>query len=110
MSLMFMDQPLPLATDEAGAVRVAGTRVTLDTVIAAFQDGLTAEEIAEEYPSLPLAPVYSVIGYFLDHQVEVDAYLAAREQRANEVRLSNEKLFSPVGIRSRLLARQAQRD
>ena len=97
MSLMFMDQPLPLATDEAGAVRVAGTR-------------LTAEEIAEEYPSLPLAPVYSVIGYFLDHQVEVDAYLAAREQRANEVRLSNEKLFSPVGIRSRLLARQAQRD
>jgi uncharacterized protein (DUF433 family) len=110
MSLMFMDQPLPLATDEAGAVRVAGTRVTLDTLTAAFQDGLTAEEIAEEYPSLPLAPVYSVIGYYLDHQVEVDTYLAAREQRANEVRLSNEKLFSPVGIRSRLLARQAQRD
>jgi uncharacterized protein (DUF433 family) len=105
-----MAEPLPLATDDAGVVRVANTRVTLDTVIAAFHDGLTAEEIAEQYPSLPLAQVYSVIGYYLDHQAEVDTYLADREQRANEVRLANEESFSPVGIRSRLLARQARRD
>ena len=110
MSLILKAEPLPLVTDDAGVVRLANTRVTLDTVIAAFQDGLTAEGIAEQYPSLPLAQVYSVIGYYLDHQVEVDAYLAVREQRANEVRLANEKLFSPRGIRSRLLARQVQRD
>jgi uncharacterized protein (DUF433 family) len=110
MSMVLMAEPLPLVADTDGVVRVAKTRVTLDTVVAAFQDGLTAEEIAEQYPSLPLGQVYAVIGYYLDHQVDVDAYLAARERRANEVRQANERLFSPVGVRSRLLARQHQRD
>jgi uncharacterized protein (DUF433 family) len=110
MSMVLMAEPLPLVADADGVVRVAKTRVTLDTVVAAFQDGLTAEEIAEQYPSLPLGQVYAVISYYLDHQVDVDAYLAARERRANEVRQANERLFSPAGVRSRLLARQHQRD
>lgn len=110
MSMVLTADPLPLVADAQGVVRVARTRVTLDTVVAAFQDGLTAEEIAEQYPSLPLSQVYAVIAYYLDHQVEVDSYLATRERRAQEVRQANERLFSPVGMRSRLLARQAQPD
>ncbi len=108
MSMVLTADPLPLVADAQGVVRVARTRVTLDTVVAAFQDGLTAEEIAEQYPSLPLSQVYAVIAYYLDHQVEVHSYLAARKRRAQEVRQVNERLFSPVGIRARLLARQAQ--
>ncbi len=110
MSMVLTADPLPLVADAQGVVRVARTRVTLDTVVAAFQDGSTAEEIAEQYPSLPLSQVYAVIAYYLDHQVEVDSYLATRERRAQEVRQANERLFSPVGMRSRLLARQAQPD
>lgn len=41
--------------DADGVVRVAGTRVTLDTVVAAFEEGATAEEIAQQYPSLAFA-------------------------------------------------------
>jgi uncharacterized protein (DUF433 family) len=48
-------------TDADGAVRVAGTRVTLDTIVAAFDAGATAEEIAQHYSSISLADVYSVI-------------------------------------------------
>lgn len=110
MSMVLTADPLPLVADAQGVVRVARTRVTLDTVVAAFRDGLTAEEIAEQYPSLSLSQVYAVIAYYLDHQVEVDFYLAARERRAQEVRQANERLFRPVGIRARLLARQAQPD
>lgn len=110
MSMVLMSEPLPLVVDADGAVRVAKTRVTLDTVVAAFQDGLTAEEIAEQYPILPLGQIYAVIGYYLDHQVEVDAYLAARAVRANAVRQANERLFTPVGVRARLLARHAPRN
>jgi len=110
MSIVLKAEPLPLVADTDGVVRVGTTRVTLDTVVAAFKDGLAAEEIAEQYPSLPLGQVYAVIGYYLDHQVEVDAYLAAREDRAEEVRQANERLFSPVGVRARLLARQASLD
>jgi uncharacterized protein (DUF433 family) len=108
MSLVLAAEPLPLVTDADGVVRVANTRVTLDTIVAAFQDGLTAEEIAAQYPSLGLGEVYAVIGYYLCHQAEVDAYLAAREQRAKDVRQENERRFNPVGVRSRLLARQTR--
>ena len=67
MSLLVTSEPVPLVTDLDGVIRVGATRVTLDTVIAAFQEGMTAEGIVEQYPSLRLADVYSVIGYFLRH-------------------------------------------
>lgn len=106
MTLTLKTQPIPLVTDEDGVVRVAKTRVTLDTVVAAFHDGLTAEEIVEQYPSLELGSVYAVIGYYLCQQVEVDAHLEAREGQIDEVRRENERRFSPIGVRSRLLARR----
>jgi len=64
-------QPVPLATDADGVVRVAGTRVTLDTIVNAFQDGATAEEIAQQYSTLALGDIYSVLGYYLRHKDDV---------------------------------------
>lgn len=43
MHLMPTAEPLPLATDEYGVVRVGGTWVTLDTVVLAFRDGIKAQ-------------------------------------------------------------------
>jgi uncharacterized protein (DUF433 family) len=54
-------EPVPLQTDADGVIRIGGTRVTLDTLAAAFDAGATAEEIVQQYPSLALADVYSVI-------------------------------------------------
>ncbi|NJR62169.1 MAG: DUF433 domain-containing protein [Cyanobacteria bacterium CRU_2_1] len=99
---------IPLVTDAHGVVRVDKTRVTLDTVVVAFLEGATAEEIANQYPSLQLADIYSVIGYYLRHKTEVDAYLLERQNRADEVRQEAEKRFNPIGIRDRLLARRNQ--
>jgi len=50
---------VPIHTDADGVVRVAGTRVTLDTIVAAFDAGATAEEIAQQYSSISLADVYT---------------------------------------------------
>ncbi len=108
MSLLVEAQPLPMAVDADEVIRIGGTRVTLDTVIAAFREGMTAEAIVAQYPSLDLADVYLVIGYFLRHRVEVDAYLAERQQRTDEIRRENEARFDPNGIRDRLLARRGQ--
>ncbi len=88
----------------------ASSRVTLDTVVGAFRDGATAEEIAEQYPAISLGQVYAVIAYYLAHTVEVNDYIQAREQRSAELRQSNERLFDPTGIRARLLARQTGQD
>lgn len=84
MSLLVQAQPLPMAVDADGVLRIGGTRVTLDTVVAAFRDGMTAEAIVEQYPSLGLADIYLVIGCFLSHQAEVDAYLEGRRQVADD--------------------------
>jgi len=98
----------PLVASAASVFHVGKTRVTLDTVVGAFQNGATAEEITEQYPTLSLGRVYAVIAYYLAHTAEVDDYLQAREQQAAEVRQVNERLFNPTGIRTRLLARQAK--
>ena len=98
---------IPLTADATGVLRVGNTRVTLDTVLAAFADGATAEEIVQQYPSLQLADVYSVIGYYLRHIAEVDAYLQQRHKQWETVRQQNEARFDPHGVRERLLARRA---
>jgi tRNA C32,U32 (ribose-2'-O)-methylase TrmJ len=81
--------------------------VTLDTVVSAFCDGATAEEIVQQYPSLNLADVYHVIGYYLRRTSEVEAYLQARRADAEALRTENEARFDPQGVRARLLARRS---
>lgn len=105
--LVIEAQPLPLTVDSNGVVRVGNTRVTLDTIIAAFLEGATAEEIAYQYPSVGLPDIYAVISYYLRNQPEIEKYLQNRQKKAKTVRRQNEKRHNPVGIRERLLTRQA---
>lgn len=106
MPLAITTQPIPLTTGADGVVRVAGTRIPLDSVIASFRDGATPETIVQQYPTLALANVYAVITYYLNHQDEVHTYLEQREQEAIKIRRENESRYDPNGIRDRLLARR----
>lgn len=81
----------------------------LDTVVEAFLEGLTAEEIAQQYPVLDLADVYAVISYFLRHRSSVESYLEERKQQAAELRARFEARSPQAGLRERLLARRAAR-
>ena len=109
MVLMIEVQPVPLVMDEAGVARIGNTRVTLDTVIAAFSEGATPEEIAQQYPTLSLPDVYSVLGYYLRQRTEVDKYLRQRQKQTQGVRKQNELRFDPHGVRDRLLARRSSK-
>lgn len=106
MTLQVSDAPVPLQIDSHGVARVGNTRVTLDNVVVAFQNGATAEEIVQKFPSLDLADVYLVIGYYLYHRDEVAAYMQRRAEKSAEIRQLNESRFPPEGIRERLLARR----
>src|SRR5690349_3599670 len=110
MTLAIETEPVPLATNQDGVVRVGGTRVTLDTVVAAFEEGATAEEIVLQYPALKLPDVYLVIGYYLRHRTEVEAYLQQRQELADRIYEENKKRLDPAGLRDRLLARRAERN
>lgn len=99
-------EPIPLRVDTDGVVRVGNTRVTLDTIVLAFQEGLSAEEIVQQYPTLDLGDVYAVISYYLKRRSEVDSYLAERQSEAEEIRRQNEARSGTLEIRKRLLARR----
>ncbi len=61
MTLEISSRPVPLSLDLNGIARIGGTRVTLETVVDAFNRGATAEEIAQQYPTVELSDIYSVL-------------------------------------------------
>jgi uncharacterized protein (DUF433 family) len=65
--------------DENGVLRVGNTRVMLDSVLAAFQQGHSPETIRQQYPALNLEEVYGSITYYLAHRNEIDAYLRRQD-------------------------------
>ena len=109
MTLVVAAETVPLKTNADGVVRVGKTRVTLDTVINAFQNGATAEEIAYRFPSLNLADVYATISFYLNHQADVEVYLQQRQGEAQKVRKQNQSRFDSQGLRDRLMARRIER-
>ena len=106
MKTATVTESIPVVMDRDGVMRILHSRITLDTLVSAFQDGATAEEIAQQYPTVSLADIYSIIGYYLRRRPELDAYLARRQQAAQQIRQQNEMRFNPAGIRARLLARR----
>ena|ERR1035438_534715 len=102
-------ETIPMATGADGVIRVSGTRVTLDSILLAFNDGATPEEIAQQYPTVPLADIYHLIGYCLRHAADLEEYLRRRQGESREVQQQNEARWNPDGVRPRLLARRPSR-
>lgn len=109
MALTIEADALPLKNDPHDVVRVSGTRVTLQSVIHAFQDGASPEEIIDRYPVLPLADVYATIAYYLRHRADVDAYLAEEAAAAAAMRREVEAFLGPSPLRERLAAARSSR-
>jgi uncharacterized protein (DUF433 family) len=59
---------------------VEGTRISLDSIVYAFQKGLSPESIVQSFPLLTLEQVYGAIAFYLANCPEIDAYLAAEEE------------------------------
>jgi uncharacterized protein (DUF433 family) len=94
-----MDLPetvaLPMKMDEHGSIRISGTRVTLDTIIARYRQGDSPEAIHEGFDTVPLTDIYAVIAYYLAHQDEVDAYLKQGAEEAARIRAKLEATYTP---------------
>ncbi len=108
MDLTLVTTPLPLKKDKHGVIRIADTRIPLETVIIAFKNGATCEEIVYQFTSLDLADVYATISYYLKHQDEVESYLKERQRKAKQIRKQIESHFDSKGIREGLLKRRVK--
>ncbi len=58
-----------------GEIVLTGHRIGLYTVVRLYKEGWSAEQIAEEFPSLPLDLVRRVLAYYHQNQAGVDAYV-----------------------------------
>ena len=95
----------PLRVDGSGAIRVGSSRVLLELVVRAFQDGATPEAIAQRYSLASLADIYAAVTYYLRHRDEVERYLVERERHAHEVRQRIEARQGDLSaVRARLLS------
>ena len=79
---------------------VAQTRISLDSIVYAFQRGLSPESIVQSFPLLTLEQVYGAIAFYLANRTEIDAYLAAEaeafESMPQPLQTSNPDLYDKL--------------
>lgn len=96
---------VPLREEPPGVLRVGKSRVLLELVIHAYQQGESPEAIVEMYDTLDLADVFAVIAFYLAHRAEVDEYLRQCDEKAEALRRKIEASQRPGPTKEELLDR-----
>ncbi|MCU1234412.1 MAG: hypothetical protein JWP63_2379 [Candidatus Solibacter sp.] len=83
-----------------GTYRIGDTRISLDSIVYLFREGMSVESMVESYPALTLEQVHGALAFYLGNQDEVDAYLAGAQRSAEEQharsRLTNADLIAKL--------------
>src|SRR3990172_3167770 len=78
-----------------GGYWISGTRVSLDSIVLSFLEGLSPETIAAEcFPTLTLEQVYGAITYYLAHRPAIDAYLKLADAEFEALRQATHSAVS----------------
>jgi len=93
-------------TDEHGVMRVGETRISLDSVVIAFDEGAAPETIVRNYPALNLEQVYGAIAYYLGHRQEVQDYLRRNREEWDRLRAEAERNPNSTVERLRAILRE----
>src|SRR5438477_11331896 len=109
MATLEKTQAMPLRSTEDGTIRIANSRVTLDSVVHHYKLGASAEQIAQKFPALDLADIYAAISYYLNHEEIIEEYLQQQEAEGDEVqrKIESDPQYQKASadLRARLLAR-----
>ncbi len=79
-----------------GAYRIADTRVSLDSLVYLFREGMSAEGMVESYPALTLEQVHGALAYYLANQKEIDAYLAEGQRAAESQHWQSKQTYAEL--------------
>jgi hypothetical protein len=66
--------------------RLAGTRVSLDSIVCDYLNGLSPEAIADNFERVSLEQVYGAITFYLSHRDEVDKHLMSNRTKFDALR------------------------
>jgi uncharacterized protein (DUF433 family) len=93
--------PKEYIEERGGNYYVAGTRISLDSIVHAFGRGESPETICQNFELLRLEEVYGAIAHYLANQADIDAYLIRQNEKWAEGRRNAEPL--PADLRERLV-------
>jgi uncharacterized protein (DUF433 family) len=83
-----------------GVYRIGDTRVSLDSLVYLFREGMSAESMVECYPALTLEQVHGALAFYLGNQKEIDLYLAEGQRTAewqhDQSRQTNAELIAKL--------------
>ncbi|MFY9618324.1 MAG: DUF433 domain-containing protein [Pyrinomonadaceae bacterium] len=112
MATLEQSQTVPLRMMDDGTIRIADSRVSLESVIHHYKLGASAEQIAQKFPSLDLADVYAAISYYLNNEGTVEEYLRQQEAEGDEVqrKIESDPQYrkTSADLRTRLLTRKSE--
>lgn len=69
-----------------GRAVVAGTRIRVSVILTCYRQGMSVEEILQQYPHLRPADVHDALAYAYDHPEEIAADFAADDEAAAQRR------------------------
>ena len=103
---------LPLRLTADGTIRIADSRVSLDSIAHHYKLGASAEQIAQKFPALDLADIYATIAYYLNNEEAIEEYLRQQEAKGDETQRKIEsdpqQQKSAAALRARLLSRKLE--
>jgi uncharacterized protein (DUF433 family) len=68
-----------------GGCYLAGSRVSLASIIYEYRDGATSETIRQNFPTLSPEQIHGAIAFYLGHQEEAEAYLCELKKKCQEL-------------------------
>ena len=102
-----MNLPDFLTLDAEGHIHVSGHRIGLQDLVYYYNEGYSAEAMLEVFPTLSLALIHKVIGFYLENQVNVDTYVATCDVEMERQRAAAPRGPDVAELRRRLAAKQA---
>ena len=102
----------PYIEERNGGLYVAGTGVSVDSVVIRFQEGSSPDKIVQSFPALKLSQVYGVIAYYLENEKRISDYIAEGEreldQSAVPLSRTNPDLFARLKAARRQIGSKRQ--
>jgi uncharacterized protein (DUF433 family) len=89
----------------SGDPRIAGTRLTVHSIIGQLQSGATIDDLLDGYAHIPLtrAQIHAALAYYYDHQQEIDDLLAAEDAAFQEAIREAEEVRAALSTGERFI-------
>jgi uncharacterized protein (DUF433 family) len=97
-----MQLPEFLQQDSDRWIHISGHRIGLEDVVYHYNEGCSPEMLLAEFPTLSLALIHKLLGFYLDNRSEVDAYVTACEEDIERERATHPRGPDLAELRARL--------